>query len=85
MQKLITQMRLDFKQPAPPWFISEQHPGAIWKNMEALNTALRTMAESEKDVFMVKTALLTHERLHFGTKGTLPLGEELAPAYLQKR
>ena len=85
MQKLIAQVRLDFKQPALPWFISEQHPGSIWKNMEAINTSLRTMAQSEKDIFMVKTAHLPHERLHFGTQGTLLLGEELAEAYLQRR
>ena len=85
MQKLIAQVRLDFKQPALPWFISEQHPGAIWKNMPAINTALRTLAESDKAIVVINTAQLPHERLHFGTKGTLLLGEELAQAYLKKR
>ena len=83
MQKLITQTRLDFKQPALPWFISEQHPAAIWKNIDAINTALNDMAQSEKEVVVVKTAHLPHERLHFGTKGTLLLGEEFADAYLK--
>jgi len=84
MQKLIAQVRLDFKQPALPWFISEQHPGAIWKNMDAINSTLRTLAQSEKEVFVIPTSHLPHERLHFGTKGTLLLGEELANAYLEE-
>lgn len=29
MQQLIAQVRLDFKQPALPWYISAQHPGAV--------------------------------------------------------
>lgn len=85
MQTLIAQVRLDFKQPALPWFISEQHPRAIWKNSETINSALRAMAQSEKDVFVIKTSHLPHERLFFGTKGTLQLGDELAQAYLQRR
>ncbi len=85
MQQLIAQVRLDFKRPALPWFLSEQHPGAIWQNMEAINTALRALAQAEQAVVMVKTAHLPHGRLHFGTKGTLLLGEELAQAYLKGR
>ncbi|MST95338.1 MAG: hypothetical protein EXS33_08765 [Pedosphaera sp.] len=83
MKDLITQVRLDLKQPALPWFISEQHPRAIWKNIEAMNTSLNTMAQSEQRVFIVKTGQLPHGRLHFGTQGTLLLGEELAQAYLK--
>ena len=85
MQSLVTQTRLDFKQPSLPWFISEQHPAAIWKNIDAINTSLNTMAQSEKNVVVVKTAHLPHERLHFGTKGTLLLGEEYASAYLKRK
>ena len=85
MQSLIAQTRLDFRQPALPWFISGQHRGAIWKNMEAINSALQAMAQSEKDVFVIKTSHLPHERLFFGTKGTLLLGDELAQAYLKRR
>jgi hypothetical protein len=84
MQQLIAQTRLDFKQPALPWFISEQHPAAIWKNMDAINSSLHTLAESDKTVHIIKTAHLPHERLHFGTKGTLLLGDEFAQAYLNK-
>ena len=85
MQKLIAGVRQDFKQPALPWFISEQHPGAIWKNMTAINGAIHTLAESDKTITVVKTAHLPHERLHFGTRGTLLLGEELAKAYMKGR
>jgi hypothetical protein len=85
MKDLITQVRLDFKAPALAWFISEQHPRAIWRNMDAMNAALNTMAQSEQQVFLIKTAHLPHARLHFGTQGTLLLGEELAQAYLKLR
>jgi hypothetical protein len=85
MKELIAQVRLDLQQPALPWFISEQHPRAIWKNIEAMNVALRTMAQSEQQVFLIPTQQLPHARLHFGTQGTLLLGEEMAQAYLKTR
>lgn len=85
IKELIAQVRLDLKQPALPWFISEQHPRAIWKNMEPMNAALRTMAQSEQQVFVISTAHLPHARLHFGTQGTLLLGEAMAEAYLKTR
>lgn len=83
MKYLIAQVRLDLKQPTLPWFISGQHPQAIWKNIDAMNTSLKTMAQSEKQVFLIPTAQLPDARLHFGTQGTLRLGEEMAEAYLQ--
>jgi hypothetical protein len=85
MKDLIAQVRLDFKQPALPWFISEQHPRAIWKNTDAMNASLRTMVQSEQQVFLIPAAHLPHARLHFGTQGTLLLGEEMAQAYLKTR
>lgn len=85
MKEFITQTRLDLQQPALPWFISEQHPKAIWRNMEAVNAALSLMAQGEQKVFVIPTAHLPHERLHFGTRGTLLLGEQLAQAYLKSR
>ena len=85
MHTLIAQVRLNLKQPALPWFISEQHPGAIWMNMDAINTALRTMAQSDKGVLVIKTSHLPHDHLFFGTKGTLLLGDELSKAYLKRR
>ncbi len=85
MKELIAQTRLDLQQPALPWFISEQHPKAIWRNMDAVNTALKAMAQSEQKVFVIPTAHLPHERLHFGTRGTLLLGLELAQEYLKSR
>jgi hypothetical protein len=85
MRQLIAQLRTDLGQPSLPWFISEQHPDAIWKNSEAINIALRNMAQGETAVTIVKTAQLPHARVHFGTKGTLLLGEEFANAYLQQQ
>ena len=85
MKELITQARLDLKSPALPFFISEEHPNAIWKNMEAVNKALTTVAKSEQNIFIIPTASLPHARLHFGTKGTLLLGEAFARAYLKSK
>jgi len=51
--------------------------------MEAMNAALNTMAKSEQQVFLIPTAHLPHARLHFGTQGTLLLGEEMAQAWLK--
>lgn len=85
MKELITQARLDLKAPALPFFISEQHPNAIWKDMESVNKALTTMAKSAQNIFIIPTASLPHARLHFGTKGTLLLGEEFARAYVKSK
>ena len=85
MRRLIAQVRLDFKNQNLQWFISEQHPAAIWKNVADINGALRTLARTEAGVFMVPTSHLPYERTHFGTQGTLLLGEEYAKAYSQQR
>jgi hypothetical protein len=85
MQRLIAQVRLDLKIQNLPWFISEQHPAAIWKNVAEINGTLRTLARTETGVFMVPTSHLPYERTHFGTQGTLLLGEELAKAYWQQQ
>jgi hypothetical protein len=85
MQRLIAQVRLDLKIQNLPWFISEQHPAAIWKNVAEINGALRTLSRTETGVFIVPTSHLPYERTHFGTQGTLLLGEELAKAYWQQQ
>jgi hypothetical protein len=43
------------------------------------------MVQSEQQVFLIPAAHLPHARLHFGTQGTLLLGEEMAQAYLKTR
>ena len=83
MKELITQVRLDLQQPDLPWFISEQHPGAIWGNLAAMNASLNAMAQKEQHVYVIPTGQLPHGRLHFGTQGTLQLGEAMAEAYLK--
>jgi Carbohydrate esterase, sialic acid-specific acetylesterase len=82
LKALIAQLRQDLGQPTLPWFISEQHPKAIWKNMAALNASLRELAGSDKQLVMIPTEQLPHQRVHFGTQGTIQLGEALAQAYL---
>lgn len=85
MRELIAQSRIDLHQPDLPWFISEQHPAAIWKHMSEVNSSLQSLARSDKAIIVIPTADLPHERLHFGTSGTLRLGERLAQAYLERR
>jgi hypothetical protein len=84
IKQVIDQSRLDLKQPELPWFISEQHKNAPWKNMDSVNAALNEMAGNDRQVTIIKTSHLPHERHHFGTQGTLLLGEEMANAYLKK-
>lgn len=84
MKELIEQTRRDLKQPELPWFISEQHKNAPWRNMDSVNAALNEMARSDPRIKIIKTSHMPHAQHHFGTKGTLLLGEEMANAYLQK-
>jgi hypothetical protein len=83
-KQLIDQLGADLKQPDLPWFITEQHKDAPWRNMESVNTALNEMARGDAHVTIIKTSHLPHAAHHFGTKGTLLLGEEMADAYLKK-
>jgi hypothetical protein len=86
MKDLISQVRLDLKAPALPWFISGQPPGTIWgKNIDAVNSDLNQMAQAGEQIFMVETSHLPHGRVHFGTRGTLLLGKEFANAWLKTR
>lgn len=85
MKELMAQTRVDLQQPGLRWFISEQHPGSIWKNISEINASLRELARSDNRVVVISSADLPHERLHFGTRGTLLLGERLADAYLQRQ
>ena len=85
MKQLIDQARTDLKQPQLNWFISEQHKNAPWRNMDSVNAALNELSRSDLHVTVIKTSELPHARLHFGTKGTLMLGEVMADAYLKKQ
>ncbi len=82
MKQLIDRTRTDLKQPDLSWFISEQHPSAPWRNMEAVNAALNELARTEPHMTIIKTSALPHGKRHFETKGTLLLGQALAEAYL---
>ncbi len=85
MKQLIDQVRIDLKQPDLAWFISQQHKDAPWRNIEPVNTALNELARTVPRITIIKTSELPHARLHFGTKGTLLLGESMADAYLKLR
>jgi Carbohydrate esterase, sialic acid-specific acetylesterase len=85
MKQLIDHTRADLQQSDLPWFISEQHKNAPWRNIEPVNAALNELARTDPRITIIKTSELPHARRHFGTKGTLLLGEAMADAYLKKR
>lgn len=83
LKRLIDQTRADLKQPELTWYISEQPAKAPWRNMDKVNAALHELASSDPRVTIVKTSDLPHGKLHFGTQGTLRLGDAFAEAYLK--
>ncbi|MBC7967715.1 MAG: hypothetical protein H7Z17_17515 [Fuerstia sp.] len=85
LKQLIDRTRLDLKLPDLPWFISEQHKDAPWQNIDMVNSGLNEMAVSDSRITIIKTSHLPHAQHHFGTKGTLLLGEEFAESYLKQR
>lgn len=84
-KELIDQLRSDLQQPVLPWFISEQHKNGPWGNMESVNAALNELAAKDAHIMIIKTDHLPHAKHHFGTQGTLQLGEEMANAYFKKQ
>ncbi len=85
LKQLIDQLRADLKQPDLPCFITEQHKDAPWRNIDLINTALHEMARGDAHITIIKTSHLPHAKHHFGTKGTLLLGETMADVYLKSR
>jgi len=85
LKQLIDQSRADLNQPDLAWFISQQHKKSPWRNIEPVSAALNEMARNDARVTIIPTSDLPHARLHFGTEGTLMLGEVMADAYLQKQ
>ncbi len=85
IKQLIDRIRVDLDQPDLRWFITEQHKDAPWGNVEMVNSALTEMAASDPHVTLIKTSDLPHAKHHFGTKGTLMLGEKMADAFLENR
>ena len=85
LKRLIDRTRADLDQPDLHWFISEQHKNAPWRNIEPVNAALNELARTDRHLVIIRTSELPHGRVHFGTAGTLLLGEAMADAYLNKR
>ncbi len=85
LKQLIERTRAELKQPDLPWFISEQHKNSPWGNIDAVNASLHELARTDPSITIIKTSELPHTRLHFGTRGTLMLGEVMADSYLKKR
>ena len=85
LKQLIDQTRVDLNQPELAWFISQQHQKSPWRNIDKVNEALNEMARTDPRVTVIPTSDLPHGRLHFGTQGTLMLGDTMADAYLLKQ
>lgn len=85
MKQLIGQVRKDLNQPELRWYFSEQHPRSPWGNIEKMNKSLADIAATDPRVTIIKTADLPHAKHHFGTKGTLMLGEEMAKAWIKNQ
>ena len=83
LKQLIEQLRTDIKSPSIPVFITEQHKNAPWRNMDEINAGLKSMAESTPGVIVIETSQLPHAKNHFGTEGTLRLGQAMSDAYLK--
>lgn len=83
-QQWIEQLRMDLGNPSIPCFITEQHKNSPWVNIERVNASLREMASRMTGVTIVDTDLLSHGRKHFGTLGTVQLGEAMADAFLNQ-
>ncbi|MFO1046071.1 MAG: sialate O-acetylesterase [Planctomycetaceae bacterium] len=83
LKQLIEHLRTDMKRPDLPVFITEQHKNAPWRNMDEINAGLKSMAESTPGVIVIETSQLPHAKNHFGTEGTLRLGQAMSDAYLK--
>ena len=83
MKNLIEQMRLDLQQPYLHWYISGQHKDSPWRNIELVNQGLKDLAETLPNITIIPTSDLPHEKVHFGTRGTILLGKKMAETYLQ--
>ena len=86
MKQLIDQVRIDLQLPDLPWFISEQHKNAIVARLSIRLTPHSTnwLAPIRASRSSRRPTSASHDA-HFGTKGTLLLGEEMADAYLKKQ
>ena len=83
LQELSEATRRDWETPMLRWFVSEQHPQSPWVQVAKVNAALGQLAEKDPRMVVVPTADLPHGRRHFGTEGTLLLGDRYAEQYLK--
>ena len=53
------------------------------ENIEFMNSELKAVADGDPQVWLIPTSELPHtRRIHFGSEGTLKLGERMAEQYL---
>jgi hypothetical protein len=84
-QQWIDRLRSDLGDPSIACFITEQHKNSPWVNIDNVNTGLREMASGVPRVTILSTEGLSHGRKHFGTLGTIQLGDAMAEAYLRQK
>ncbi|MFT4537744.1 MAG: hypothetical protein ACI841_002804 [Planctomycetota bacterium] len=83
LQRLIAGVRDSLDAPELPWTIAMQSDKAPWgeEQVAALNLSLRGLAEADPFTHVFDPSSLPHARIHFGTQGTLELGERFAAEF----
>lgn len=76
LQAIFSGLRKDINQPSLRCFVSEQHPKSPWANVAAMNAELKQMVVSDRERLsvIVPTHTLPHGKTHFGSTGTIALG-----------
>jgi len=83
--RVIAGLREALGEPELRWWIALQSSKAPWgaESIAELNAKLTALAEGDPGVLVFETSDLPHERIHFGTEGTLKLGDRFAAEYLR--
>lgn len=82
LQAIFAGLRKDLNQPSLRCYVSEQHPKSPWTNVAAMNAELHQMVVSNRERLTVSipTHYLPHGKTHFGSNGTIALGNAYAEA-----
>jgi len=84
MRRLVEQTRADLDQPTLRWVMAAPHAKAPWGNVALVSEGLAELARTDADIVVVDTFPLPLLRAHYGTEGTLRLGEAMAEDFLAR-
>ena len=84
LKALMARLRQDLG-PRLRCFIAELSPKGPWgeERIADVNRQIAAIVADDRDAWSVPTSELPHERVHFGTAGTIRLGESFARRYLE--